>query len=123
MRLSRCARLVASPFLTWFSHRDTPARVGTVRFASQSSYFVVGAVGVQQVCLLGIDPPDASECCKSVQSELTVDRTDFGRPDQTRMRNRHRMQRSFKCLEPKRQKPIEDGELWAEIIVLPNKGL
>ena len=72
MRLSRCARLVASPFLTWFSHRDTPARVGTVRFASQSSYFVVGAVGVQQVCLLGIDPPDASECCKSVQSELTV---------------------------------------------------
>src|SRR5260370_206863 len=58
-----------------------------------------------------------------VQSEFTVDGTYFGRPNQAGMRNGHRMQRSFKCLERERQKPIEHGELWAEIIVLPNKGL
>ena len=59
----------------------------------------------------------------SVQPELAVDGTDFGGPDQPRVRNRHGMQRSLERLYPEGKKAIEDREPRAEIVVLPHEGL
>src|SRR5712691_7224437 len=61
--------------------------------------------------------------CRSVQPELAVHRSDFGGPDQARMGDRHRKERSLELLEPERQKAVERRKSRAEIVVLPDVGL
>src|SRR5689334_8898043 len=59
----------------------------------------------------------------SMQPELAVDGADLGRPDQPRMGNGDRMQRSFKRLEPEIEEFVECRKCRAEIVVLPDIGL
>ena len=42
----------------------------------------------------------------SVQTELAVDRADLRRPDQARVRDGHRMQRSLEVFKPERQETV-----------------
>lgn len=42
----------------------------------------------------------------SVQTELAVDRADLRRPDQARVRDGDRMQRSLEVFEPERQETV-----------------
>ena len=59
----------------------------------------------------------------SVQPELAVDRADFGRLDQPRMRNRHRMQRALELLQPEIEEFVQHRKIRAEIVVLPDISL
>src|SRR5262249_17928889 len=60
---------------------------------------------------------------ESVQPELAVHGADFGRPDQARMRHRHREERALQLLQPERQKAVECRKSRAEIVILPDIGL
>ena len=65
--------------------------------------------GTLTTCLLG--------------AKLAIDGADFGRPDQPRMRHRHRVQWSFKGLQPEVEEFVERRKCRAEIVVLPDIGL
>ena len=58
-----------------------------------------------------------------MQLELAVDRANFGRLDQARMRHGDRMQRAFELFQPKVQKLIQVRKTGAEIVILPDVGL
>jgi hypothetical protein len=58
-----------------------------------------------------------------MQPKLAVDRSDLGRPDQPRMGDGDRVQRSLKGLQPEIEKFVERRKGRAEIIILPNIGL
>src|SRR6516165_1390037 len=60
---------------------------------------------------------------RSVQPELAVDGADFGRPDQARMGDRHRMERPFQSFQPEGQKLVEHRKPGAEVVVLPDERL
>ena len=60
---------------------------------------------------------------ESVQPELAVDRANFGRLDQARMRHGDRVQRAFELFQPKVQELIQVREHRAEIVILPDVGL
>ena len=57
----------------------------------------------------------------SVQPELAVDRANFGRLDQARMRHGDRVQRAFELFKPKVQELIQVREHRAEIVILPER--
>src|SRR3954469_24543480 len=59
----------------------------------------------------------------SVQPKLAVDGLDFGRLDQPRMGHRDREQWSLKLFQPKIEELVENGEIRAEIVLLPDVGL
>src|SRR5215218_1940789 len=58
-----------------------------------------------------------------VQPELSVDRADLRRLDQPRVGYRDREQRTLKLLEPEIEKFVQDREIGAEVVFLPNVGL
>src|SRR6516164_8407810 len=58
-----------------------------------------------------------------MQPELAVDGADFRGPDQSRMGNRHGMQRPFESFEPELEEAIEHWKSRAEVVVLPDIGL
>jgi hypothetical protein len=57
---------------------------------------------------------------KSVEPEQAVDGLQFGRFDESRMGNGHRMQRAVQFLPPKVEKPLQFREYRAEIVLLPH---
>src|SRR5262245_56205499 len=69
----------------------------------------------------GLRQPDGMRAL--VQPEYAVHRPDLGGLDQARMRDRHRMQRPFELLQPEGEEAVEDRELGAQIVVLPDVGL
>src|SRR4051794_7868391 len=58
-----------------------------------------------------------------LQPKLSMDGPDLRRLDQSRMRDRDRVQRTFQGLEPKAEKLVQDRKLRTEIVVLPDVGL
>ena len=60
---------------------------------------------------------------ESVQLELAVDRANFCRLDQARMRHDDRVQWAFELFQPKVQKLVQVRKTGAEIVILPDIGL
>src|SRR3974377_1002805 len=60
---------------------------------------------------------------ESVQPELTIDRANFCRLDQTRMLHGSRWQRAFELFQPKVQELIQVREHRTQIVILPDVGL
>jgi hypothetical protein len=58
-----------------------------------------------------------------VQAEHAVDWAQFGRLDQPGMRDRHRMQRPLQLLLPEREKILQCGKSWKQVVVLPDVAL
>ena len=58
-----------------------------------------------------------------MQLELAVDRANFCRLDQARMRHDDRVQWAFELFQPKVQKLVQVRKTGAEIVILPDIGL
>src|SRR4029450_1434449 len=59
----------------------------------------------------------------SGQVELAVDRAQLGGPNQARVRDRDRVERSLQLFQPEREKAVEHRKSRTQIIVLPDIGL
>src|SRR5690606_15253506 len=59
----------------------------------------------------------------SMDSDDPVDRREFGRPDQARMCNLHRVQGAVQFRPPEIEKPDQDRKIRGDVVLLPDIGL
>jgi hypothetical protein len=71
-----------------------------------------------------------AEACPAMTNRLATSQCNLNSPsialswfDQLVMRHAHRVQWSLELLHPERQKTMQLGKFWKEIVVLPNVGL